>query len=142
ERTRSMPNRLQGKVAVVTGGTSGIGLATATRFAAEGAHVFLTGRGQRGLDAAVKAIGKNATGVQGDVSKLADLDRLYETVRRQKGRLDVVFANAGGGALAPLGAITEEHFDTTFSSNVKGLLFTVQKRSEEHTSELQSRSDL
>ena len=120
-------NRLEGKVAVITGGNSGIGLATARRFAEEGAHVFITGRRPNEPDAAVQQIGKRATGVQGDVSKLADLDRLYETVRREKGRLDVVFANAGGGALAPLGAITEEHFDTTFSSNVKGLLFTVQK---------------
>lgn len=120
-------NRLEGKVAVITGGNSGIGLATAQRFADEGAHVFITGRRQRELDAAVRQIGKQATGVQGDVSNLADLDRLYETVRREKGRLDVVFANAGSGTFAPLGAITEQHFDTTFSSNVKGLLFTVQK---------------
>ena len=120
-------NRLQGKIAVITGGNSGIGLATAQRFADEGAHVFITGRRQRELDVAVRQIGKQATGVQGDVSKLADLDRLYEMVRREKGRIDVVFANAGGGTLAPLGAITEEQFDTTFSSNVKGLVFTVQK---------------
>ena len=120
-------NRLEGKVAVITGGNSGIGLATARRFAEEGAHVFITGRRPNELDAAVQQIGKRATGVQGDVSSLADLDRLYATVKREKGRIDVVFANAGGGALAPLGAITEEHFDTTFSSNVKGLLFTVQK---------------
>jgi NAD(P)-dependent dehydrogenase (short-subunit alcohol dehydrogenase family) len=121
-------NRLEGKVAVITGGNSGIGLATARRFAEEGAHVFITGRRQRELDVAVRGIGKQATGVQGDVSKLADLDRLYETVKREKGRIDVVFANAGGGdALVPLGAISEELFDTTFSRNVKGLLFTVQK---------------
>ncbi len=120
-------NRLEGKVAVITGGNSGIGLATARRFAEEGAHVFITGRRPNELDAAVQQIGKRATGVQGDVSSLADLDRLYATVKREKGRIDVVFANAGGGSLAPLGAITEEHFDTTFSSNVKGLLFTVQK---------------
>ena len=120
-------NRLEGKVAVITGGNSGIGLATARRFAEEGAHVFITGRRQNELDAAVRQIGKQATGVQGDVSNLADLDRLYATVKREKGRIDVVFANAGGGSLAPLGAISEEHFDTTFSSNVKGLLFTVQK---------------
>jgi NAD(P)-dependent dehydrogenase (short-subunit alcohol dehydrogenase family) len=121
-------NRLEGKVAVITGGNSGIGLATARRFAEEGAHVFITGRRQRELDVAVREIGKQATGVQGDVSKLADLDRLYETVKREKGRIDVVFANAGGGdALVPLGAISEELFDTTFSRNVKGLLFTVQK---------------
>jgi NAD(P)-dependent dehydrogenase (short-subunit alcohol dehydrogenase family) len=121
-------NRLEGKVAVITGGNSGIGLATARRFAEEGAHVFITGRRQRELDVAVRGIGKQATGVQGDVSKLADLDRLYETVKREKGRIDIVFANAGGGdALVPLGAISEELFDTTFSRNVKGLLFTVQK---------------
>ena len=121
-------NRLEGKVAVITGGNSGIGLATARRFAEEGAHVFITGRRQNELDAAVRQIGKQATGVQGDVSNLADLDRLYATVKREKGRIDVVFANAGAGdALAPLGAISEELFDTTFGTNVKGLLFTVQK---------------
>jgi NAD(P)-dependent dehydrogenase (short-subunit alcohol dehydrogenase family) len=121
-------NRLEGKVAVITGGNSGIGLATAQRFADEGAHVFITGRRQNELDAAVRQIGKQATGVQGDVSNLADLDRLYATVKREKGRIDVVFANAGGGdALVPLGAISEALFDTTFSRNVKGLLFTVQK---------------
>ena len=119
--------KLDGKVAVVTGGTSGIGLASARRLAAEGAHVFITGRRQPELDAAVKAIGSRATGVQGDVANLADLDRLYAVVKEQKGRVDVLFANAGGGELVPLGAITEEHFDKTFNSNVKGLLFTVQK---------------
>jgi len=119
--------KLDGKVAVVTGGTSGIGLATARRFAAEGAHVFITGRRKPELDAAVKAIGSRATGVQGDVSNLADLDRLNAVVKEQKGRVDVLFANAGGGEFAPLGAITEEHFDKTFNNNVKGLLFTVQK---------------
>jgi NAD(P)-dependent dehydrogenase (short-subunit alcohol dehydrogenase family) len=119
--------KLEGKVAVVTGGNSGIGLATARRFVAEGAYVFITGRRQAELDAAVKLIGKNVTGVQGDVSQLADLDKLYAAVKQQKGRLDIVFANAGGGAFAPLGAITEEQFDKTFNSNVKGLLFTVQK---------------
>jgi len=119
--------KLEGKVAVVTGGNSGIGLATAQRFVAEGAYVFITGRRQAELDAAVKLIGKNVTGVQGDVSNLADLDKLYSTVKQEKGRLDIVFANAGGGAFAPLGAITEEQFDATFNSNVKGLLFTVQK---------------
>ena len=119
--------KLQGKVAIVTGGNSGIGLATAQRFVAEGAYVFITGRRQSELDAAVKQIGKNVTGVQGDVSNLADLDRLYAVVKQQKGRIDIVFANAGGGEFAPLGAITEEHFDNTFNRNVKGLLFTVQK---------------
>src|SRR5438045_8464976 len=119
--------KLEGKIALVTGGNSGIGLATAKRFVAEGAHVFITGRRQSELDAAVKEIGGNVTGVQGDVAKLADLDRLYATIKEQKGRVDVVFANAGGGEFAPLGAITEEHFDRTFAINVKGLLFTVQK---------------
>ena len=119
--------KLQGKVAIVTGGNSGIGLATAQRFVAEDAYVFITGRRQSELDAAVKQIGKNVTGVQGDVSNLADLDRLYAVVKEQKGRIDIVFANAGGGEFAPLGAITEEHFDKTFNINVKGLLFTVQK---------------
>src|SRR4051812_6261351 len=119
--------KLSGKVAVVTGGNSGIGLATAKRFAAEGAHVFITGRRQSELDAAVKEIGKNVTAVQNDISKLADLDRLYATVKREKGHIDILFANAGGGEFAPLGSITEEHFDKTFSTNVKGTLFTVQK---------------
>ena len=119
--------RLEGKVAVVTGGNSGIGFATARRFAAEGAHVFITGRRQNELDAAVKQIGRQATGVQGDVANLTDLDRLYAAVKQEQGRIDILFANAGGGALAPLGAITEEHFDKTFGVNVKGLLFTVQK---------------
>jgi NAD(P)-dependent dehydrogenase (short-subunit alcohol dehydrogenase family) len=119
--------KLEGKVAVITGGNSGIGLATAQRFAAEGAHVFITGRRQGELDAAVRDIGKNVTGVQGDVSKLADLDRLYATVKQQQGHIDVLFANAGGGELAPLGGISEEHFDKAFRVNVKGLLFTVQK---------------
>ena len=113
--------KLEGKVAVVTGGNGGIGLATAQRFVGEGAHVFITGRRQAELDAAVKLIGKNVTGVQGDVSKLGDLDRLYATVKQQKGHLDIVFANAGGGEFAPLGAITEEQFDKTFNAN------TVQK---------------
>jgi NAD(P)-dependent dehydrogenase (short-subunit alcohol dehydrogenase family) len=119
--------KLEGKVAVITGGNSGIGLATAQRFVKEGAEVFITGRRQSELDKAVKLIGKNVTGVQGDVANLADLDRLYATVKQRAGRIDIVFANAGGGEFAPLGAITEEHFDQTFGSNVKGLLFTVQK---------------
>jgi len=119
--------KLNDKIALVTGGTSGIGLATAQRFVAEGAHVFITGRRQAELDAAVKTIGRNVTGVLGDVSKLADLDKLYATIKEQKGRLDVLFANAGGGSLLPLGQITEEHFDKTFGTNVRGLLFTVQK---------------
>ena len=119
--------KLEGKVAVVTGGNSGIGLATAKRFVAEGAHVFITGRRQAELDAAVSQIGKNVSGVQGDVSNLADLDRLYATVKQQKGRVDVLFANAGLGEFVPLGEITEAHFDKTFGVNVKGTLFTVQK---------------
>jgi NAD(P)-dependent dehydrogenase (short-subunit alcohol dehydrogenase family) len=119
--------KLEGKVAVITGGSSGIGLATARRFVAEGAQVFITGRRQTELDNAAKLIGKNVTGVQGDVANLADLDRLYATVKQKAGKVDIVFANAGGGDLAPLGAITEEQFDKTFNSNVKGLLFTVQK---------------
>src|SRR6188472_1441351 len=123
--------KLEGKVAVITGGSSGIGLATAQRFVAEdGAYVFITGRRQSELDAAVKQIGRNnnnVTGVQGDVSNLADLDRLYATVKEQKGRIDILFANAGVAELAPLGEISEAHFDKTFGINVKGLLFTVQK---------------
>ena len=122
-----MSKKLEGKIAVVTGGTSGIGLATAKLFAAEGAHVFVTGRRKAELDAAVAAIGANATGVQADSSKLADLDRLFATVKSQKGRIDVLFANAGGGTMLPLGAITEGQYDDTFGSNVKGVLFTVQK---------------
>ena len=119
--------KLEGKVALVTGGTSGIGLATAKRFVAEGAYVFITGRRQPELDAAVKAIGENVRGVQSDASKLADLDRLFATIEQEQGHLDAIFANAGVGEIAPLGAITEEHFDKTFNTNVKGLLFTVQK---------------
>jgi NAD(P)-dependent dehydrogenase (short-subunit alcohol dehydrogenase family) len=118
--------KLQGKMAVITGGTSGIGLATAKLFVKEGAYVFITGRRQKELDAAVQAIGRNVTGVQGDVARLADLDRLYEAVKT-KGRIDVVFANADVAEFAPLGKITEEHFDKIFDTNVKGTLFTVQK---------------
>ncbi|VTS00554.1 short-chain dehydrogenase : Short-chain dehydrogenase/reductase SDR OS=Fimbriimonas ginsengisoli Gsoil 348 GN=OP10G_1160 PE=4 SV=1: adh_short_C2 [Gemmata massiliana] len=122
-----MAGKLEGKVAVVTGGNSGIGLATAKRFATEGAKVVITGRRQPELDAAVKEIGHGAIGVRGDVANLADLDRLYATVREKYGKVDVVFANAGGGEFAPIGQITEEHFDKAFNTNVKGLLFTVQK---------------
>jgi NAD(P)-dependent dehydrogenase (short-subunit alcohol dehydrogenase family) len=122
-----MSQKLAGKVAVITGGSSGIGLATATRFVAEGAYVFITGRRQSELDAAVKQIGHDVTGVQGDVSRLADIDKLYATVEERKGKLDIVFANAGVGEFAPLSLITEEHFDKQFNVNVKGLLFTVQK---------------
>ena len=120
-------NKLEGKVAVITGGHSGIGLATVQRFVAEGAYVFITGRRQGELDAAMKQIGKRVTAVQGDVSNLADLDRLYATVKQQKGHINILLANAGIGEFAPLGAITEEHFDKIFNANVKGLLFTVQK---------------
>jgi NAD(P)-dependent dehydrogenase (short-subunit alcohol dehydrogenase family) len=122
-----MSGKLEGKVAVVTGGNSGIGLATAKRFVAEGAYVFITGRRQGELDAAVKDIGKNVTGVQGDVAKLTDLDRLYDAVKAKTGRIDILFANAGVAELAPVGEITEEQFDRIFDINVKGLLFTVQK---------------
>jgi len=119
--------KLDGKIAVITGGNSGIGLATAQRFVAEGAYVFITGRRQGELDAAVRQIGKNVTGVQGNVSNLADLDRLYAAVKDQKGRIDILFANAGVGEFSTMVTITEEHFDKTFGINVKGLLFTVQK---------------
>src|SRR4028118_2405261 len=112
--------RLEGKIALVTGGNSGIGLATAKHFVAEGAYVFITGRRQPELDAAVEAIGKNVTGVQSDASNLADLDRLFATIKREQGHLDVIFANAGGGELAPLGSITAEHFDKTLHTNVTG----------------------
>jgi len=122
-----MPQRLAGKVAVVTGGSSGIGLATAKRFVDEGAYVFITGRRQSELDTALSEIGQNVTGIQGDVSSMSDLDRLYAKVKEQKGSLDIVFANAGTGAFAPLGQISEEHFDKQFAVNVKGLLFTIQK---------------
>ncbi|HEY1580359.1 MAG TPA: SDR family oxidoreductase [Terracidiphilus sp.] len=122
----SETKNLQGKVAVVTGGTSGIGLAAAKLFVKEGAYVFVTGRRQKELDEAVKAIGSNVTGVQGDIVNLTDLDRLYEAVST-KGRIDVVFANAGVAEFASLGKITEEHFDKLFDTNVKGTLFTVQK---------------
>src|SRR3979409_1472684 len=118
--------KLQGKVAVITGGTTGIGLAAAKLFVAEGAHVFITGRRQKELDDAVKEIADNVSGVQGDAADLADLDRLYEAVKA-KGRIDIVFANAGLGEFAPLDAVTEEHFDRIFNINVKGALFTVQK---------------
>jgi NAD(P)-dependent dehydrogenase (short-subunit alcohol dehydrogenase family) len=120
-------NKLEGKVAVITGGNSGIGLATAKRFVAEGAYVFITGRRQNELDTAVSEIGQNITDVQGDVSNLVDLDRLYSVVKQQRGHIDILFANAGLGEFAKLGHISEAHFDKTFAVNVKGLLFTVQK---------------
>ena len=118
---------MEGKVALVTGGTAGIGLATAQHFAAEGAQVFIMGRRQSALDETVKSIRGKTVGVQGDVSKLADLDRLVETIGAQAGRLDVVFANAGGGEVSAFGSISEEHYAKTFDVNVKGVLFTVQK---------------
>ena len=119
--------RLKGKVAVITGANSGIGLASARRFAAEGARVFMAGRRERELAAAVAEVGHDARGVQCDVSKLADLDRLFGVVKDEAGTIDVLFANAGGGEFAALGAISEDHFDRTFDVNVKGTLFTVQK---------------
>ncbi len=119
--------KLSAKIAIVTGGNSGIGLATAQLFAAEGAQVVITGRRKAELDAAVAEIGHGAVGVQGDVSKLADLDALYAEVKRKFGRIDILFANAGVCDLAPLNAVTEEHFNKHFEINVKGLLFTVQK---------------
>ena len=122
-----MSRKLEGKVAVITGGNSGMGLATAKLFVAEGAKVVITGRRQPELDAAVKEIGRDTTGVRGDVSNLADLDRLYEVVKQKHGHIDVLFANAGTGELAALGQITEAHYDKLFDTNVKGLLFTVQK---------------
>jgi len=119
--------RLEGKIALITGGNSGIGLATAKRFVEEGAYVFITGRRESELAAAASEIGKNVTAVQGDVSRLADLDRLFGQIKREKGRLDIVFANAGVAKFAALGEITEELYDWTFDINVKGVVFTVQK---------------
>ena len=120
--------RLEGKIAVITGATSGMALAAAKLFVEEGAYVFITGRRQEQLDSALKHVGKNVTGVQGDVSKLSDLDRLYETVKADKGRIDILYASAGFGEFnVPLGSITEETFDKTFNVNVRGTLFTVQK---------------
>jgi NAD(P)-dependent dehydrogenase (short-subunit alcohol dehydrogenase family) len=122
-----MTKKLEGKTAVVTGGTEGIGFATAKLFVEEGAYVFITGRRQKELDEAVKAIGTNVSGVQGDVAQLADLDRLYETVSRVRRRIDIIFANAGVGEFVALGAVTEEHFDKLFNIDVRGTLFTVQR---------------
>lgn len=119
--------KLEGKIAVITGGNSGIGLATAQQFVAEGAYVYVTGRRQKKLNEAVKQIGDNVTGVQGDVSNLSDLDRLYATVKQHKGQIDILFANAGLAEFGPLGQITEDHFNKTFDVNVKGTLFTIQK---------------
>jgi len=119
--------KLEGMIALITGGYSGIGLATAKRFVNEGAYVFITGRRNAQLTAAVKEVGKNVTSVQGDASNLGDLDRLFAQVKREKSKLDIVFANAGIATFAPLGTITEEHYNSIFNINVKGLLFTVQK---------------
>ncbi|MEK4670025.1 SDR family NAD(P)-dependent oxidoreductase [Niallia sp. FSL R7-0271] len=119
--------KFEGKIALVTGGTSGIGLATALKFVNEGAYVYITGRRQNELDKAVNQIGKNVTGVQGDISKLEDLDKLYDIIKQEKGKLDILFANAGTGNFLPLGKITEEQVDRTFDINVKGTIFTVQK---------------
>jgi len=120
-------DRLKDKVAIVTGASSGIGLATAKLFAAEGAYVFLTGRRQEELDVAVGTVGPRAKAIRGDIANLADLDRLFDQINVAKGRVDILFANAGVGEFEPLGAITEAHFDKTFDVNVKGTLFTVQK---------------
>ncbi|MEG3175366.1 SDR family oxidoreductase [Sphingomonas sp. RB3P16] len=122
-----MPDRLNGKVAVITGASTGIGLATAKVFAAEGARIFITGRRKAALDRAVDEIGHNATSIQADSANLDDLDRLYGRVKAEVGRIDILFANAGGGGLLPLGQITEEQVDDTFGRNVKGVIFTVQK---------------
>ncbi|MBM7028610.1 SDR family NAD(P)-dependent oxidoreductase [Bacillus velezensis] len=119
--------KFEGKIALVTGGTSGIGLAAAQKFVNEGAYVYITGRRQNELDKAVNQIGKNVTGVQGDISKLEDLDKLYDIIKQEKGKLDILFANAGTGNFLPLGEITEEQVDRTFDINVKGTIFTVQK---------------
>jgi NAD(P)-dependent dehydrogenase (short-subunit alcohol dehydrogenase family) len=119
--------KLDGKVAVITGGTSGMALATAKLFVEEGAYVFITGRREEKVDEAVKLIGRNVTGVRGDAANLDDLDRLFETVKREKGRIDILFASAGMGEAVKLGEITEQHFDATFGLNVRGTLFTVQK---------------
>ena len=122
-----MNGRFKNKVVVVTGGSSGIGLAAAKAFAVEGASVFITGRRQQALDAAVKQIGGGVIAIRGDMAKLADIDRLYDTVQQRHAQIDVLFANAGGGEMVPLGAITEEHYERAFDTNVKGVLFTVQK---------------
>lgn len=127
KRADDMTKRFENSVVVITGGTDGIGLATAKAFVAEGAAVYITGRRQERLDEALTEIGHGAVGVQGDVSNLADLDRLYERIKRERGRVDVVFANAGVSESAPIGGIEEDHFDRVFGINVKGTVFTVQK---------------
>ena len=121
--------KLEGKIALITGGNSGIGLATAKQFVNEGAYVFITGRREPQLSAAVKEIGRNVTGIPGDVANLGDLDRLFAQIKREKGTLDVVFANAGITPQTPLGNITEEDYDSLFNANVKGLLLPYRKRS-------------
>jgi NAD(P)-dependent dehydrogenase (short-subunit alcohol dehydrogenase family) len=118
---------IEGKIAIVTGGSAGIGPAAAQQLVLEGAYVFITGRRRSELDAAVKTIGSNVTGIQADSSSFNDLDKVYAQIKQQKGRVDIVFANAGGGDFAPLGTISEEHFDRIFNTNVRGLVFTVQK---------------
>jgi NAD(P)-dependent dehydrogenase (short-subunit alcohol dehydrogenase family) len=127
EEEENQMGKLDGKVAVITAATSGMALATAKLFVEEGAYVFITGRRKDKLDEAIKAIGRNVTGVQGDAANLADLDRLYATVKKEKGKIDILFASAGFGELAKIGEITEESFDKTFDLNVRGTLFTVQK---------------
>jgi NAD(P)-dependent dehydrogenase (short-subunit alcohol dehydrogenase family) len=122
-----MSKKLDGKIAIVTGGSTGIGLATAQEFVAQGAYVYITGRRETELDMALKTIGSNVTAIRADSSSLSDLDKVYDQIKQEKGRIDIVFANAGIAAFAPLGAITEEHFDSIFDTNVKGLVFSVQK---------------
>jgi NAD(P)-dependent dehydrogenase (short-subunit alcohol dehydrogenase family) len=122
-----MSKKLERKIAIVTGGSTGIGLATAQEFVAQGAYVYITGRRQTELDKALETIGSNVTAIRADSSSLSDLDKVYDQIKQEKGRIDIVFANAGVGAFAPLGAITEEHFDSIFDTNVKGLVFSVQK---------------
>jgi len=119
--------KLEGKVAVITGGSSGMALASAKRFVEEGAYVFITGRRQEQIDLAVKLIGRSVTGVRGDAANLDDLDRLFDTVKREKGKIDILYASAGWGEAVPLGEITEQHFDKIFDLNTRGTLFTVQK---------------
>lgn len=122
-----MSKPLSDKIALVTGGSTGIGLASAQELAAQGAKVYITGRRQQELDAAIALIGSSAKGIRADVSRLDDLDKVYAQIAEESGRLDILFANAGGGDMLPLGAITEEHFDRIFGTNVRGVVFTVQK---------------